>query len=254
VLPHAAGSSILTYSTNDLDADLLATAIEIGVNGTRFAVQFGNQARPFESPLIGGFNVENALCAIGIGLQVGLDLDRIAAGLRHAAPIPGRMERVDEGQPFSVIVDYAHTPESLQKLLTLLRELSPHSKIIAVSGSAGERDVPKRALQGGVSARLADFSVFTTEDPRFEDAATIIEHIAEGARSTGAQESVDFVCIVERTEAIAAAFDRAQPGDIVLLAGKGHERSIIWGAEKLPWNEPEVARSLLRVRGYSRDA
>lgn len=253
VIPHAAGAVLMTYSTNDPSADLLATNIQISVSGTRFDVRYRESTIPFESPLIGGFNVENALCAIGIGLAAGLDLGKIANGIRLAPPIPGRMERVDEGQPFSVIVDYAHTPDSLQKLLSLLRQLSPESKIIAVSGSAGERDVPKRALQGGVSARLADFSIFTTEDPRFEDAATIIDQIADGARAAGAVENRDFRCIVDRTEAIAAAIDRALPGDIVLLAGKGHERSIIWGAEKTPWNESEVARSLLRAVGHSRD-
>jgi len=253
VIPHAAGSELLRYSTVDPSADLLATNIQIGVEGTRFDVRYRDSVTSFESPLIGGFNVENALCAIGIGLAAGLELGQIAEGIRLAPPIPGRMERVDEGQPFSVIVDYAHTPDSLQKLLSLLRQLSPESKIIAVSGSAGERDVPKRALQGGVSARLADYSVFTTEDPRFEDAATIIDQIAEGAQAAGAVKERDFRCIVDRTEAIAAAIDRAQPGDIVLLAGKGHERSIIWGGEKVPWNEAEVARSLLRAACHSRD-
>jgi UDP-N-acetylmuramoyl-L-alanyl-D-glutamate--2,6-diaminopimelate ligase len=135
----------------------------------------------------------------------------------------------------------------------LLRRLTPSGRIIAVSGSAGERDVSKRALQGGVSARLADFSIFTTEDPRFEDADAIIEQIAAGAASSGAEQGDDYLTIVDRTEAIAAAIDRARPGDVVLLAGKGHERSIIWGAEKVPWNEVEVARSLLRARGYSRE-
>ena len=173
-------------------------------------------------------------------------------GLTAAPASPGRLERVDEGQPFSVIVDYAHTPESLQKLLMLLRQLSPDSKIIAVSGSAGERDVPKRALQGAVSARYADFSIFTTEDPRFDDAARIIDQIAGGAIGAGAVPGETFLAIVDRTEAIDAALECARPGDIVLLAGKGHERSIIWGAEKIPWNEPDVARSLLRARGFSR--
>lgn len=251
VIPHAAGARLLTYSTENSAADLLARDIRIGVDGTSFDVQFRGSTVAFESPLIGGFNVENALCAIGIASSVGLDLDQIASGLRVAPPIPGRMERVDEGQPFSVIVDYAHTPESLQKLLTLLRQLSPESKIIAVSGSAGERDVPKRAMQGAVSARMADFSVFTTEDPRFEDASAIIDQIALGASEAGARAGSDYLTIVDRTEAIAAAIDRAAPGDIVLLAGKGHERSIIWGEEKLPWNEAEVARGLLRAKGYS---
>ncbi|HET9661922.1 MAG TPA: UDP-N-acetylmuramoyl-L-alanyl-D-glutamate--2,6-diaminopimelate ligase [Thermomicrobiales bacterium] len=254
VIPHAAGASLLTYSTSSAAAGLRAERIRIGVGGTTFGVCYDGSTVPCESPLIGGFNVENALCAIGIAISAGLELDQIAAGLRTAPPIPGRMERVDEGQPFSVIVDYAHTPDSLQKLLTLLRQLSPKSRIIAVSGSAGERDVPKRALQGAVSARLADFSIFTTEDPRFEDAAAIIDQIAEGAAGTGARSGRDYSTVVDRTEAIAAAIDRAQPGDIVLLAGKGHERSIIWGSDKLSWNEPEIARCLLRERGYSREA
>jgi UDP-N-acetylmuramoyl-L-alanyl-D-glutamate--2,6-diaminopimelate ligase len=253
VLPYASGTEVLTYSVADPSADLMASNIDRGVGGTRFDVTYHGESTRLESPLLGGFNVENALCAIGIALSAGLTLEQIAPGLRAAPPIPGRMERVDEGQPFSVIVDYAHTPDSLQKLLALMRELSPESRIIAVSGSAGERDVPKRALQGSVSARLADFSVFTTEDPRFEDAASIISQIAGGAASTGAQSQVDFIEIVDRTEAIAAALDWAHPGDIVLLAGKGHERSIIWGSEKVPWNEAEVARGLLRDRGYSRE-
>ncbi len=249
---HANGARVLTYSCNDPLADILASDVEIGVQGTSFDVAFEGQSRSFHSPLIGQFNVENALAATGIALAAGLDLDVIAAGLAQAPAIPGRMERVDEGQPFAVIVDYAHTPESLQKLLSLLRDLSPDSRIIAVSGSAGERDVPKRALQGGVSARFADLSIFTNEDPRFEDAATIVEHIAEGAIEAGAKRGEDFLTIVERKDAIAAAIERARPGDIVLLAGKGHERSIIWNGEKSPWDEPAIAAQLLRDAGYSR--
>jgi UDP-N-acetylmuramoyl-L-alanyl-D-glutamate--2,6-diaminopimelate ligase len=254
MLPHAAGARILTYSCRDSTSDIYASDIRIGVDGTRFDVTFQGETLAFESPLIGQFNVENALAATGIALAAGIDLGSIATGLAGAPPIPGRMERVDEGQPFSVIVDYAHTPESLQKLLTLLRELSPGSRIIAVSGSAGERDVSKRALQGGVSARLADFSIFTNEDPRFEDAASIIDQIAQGAIAAGAKPGESFLAIVERADAIAAAIERARPGDIVLLAGKGHERSIIWNGEKIPWDEPAMAAQALRSAGYSREA
>ncbi len=254
VLPHAAGATILRYSCLDRDAEIFASNIDISVDGTSFDLALGGTTVSMRSPLIGQFNVENALAAIGIARAMGLDIKEIAAGLATAPAIPGRMQRVDEGQPFSVIVDYAHTPESLQKLLVLLRSLSPTSRIIAVSGSAGERDVPKRALQGGVSARLADFSVFTNEDPRFEDAETIIGQIADGAIAAGATPGVDFLTIVERRDAIAAALERAQPGDIVLLAGKGHERSIIWNGEKIPWDEPAVAAQLLNALGYVRAA
>ena len=254
VLSHTVGAQVITYSSAGDPATLSASNIEIGVSGTRFDITCNGVKRAVHSPLIGLFNVENALAATGIGLAAGLDLDTMVDGLASAPAIPGRMERVDEGQPFSVIVDYAHTPESLHKLLALLRELSPDSRIIAVSGSAGERDVSKRALQGGVSVRMADFSIFTNEDPRFEDAAEIIDQIAEGAVATGAKRGRDFLTIVDRSEAIATAIEYAKPGDIVLLAGKGHERSIIWSGEKIPWDESAVARQALRAAGYSRDA
>lgn len=255
VLPHCRGvDRLLTYSLVDPAADLFATDIAFDSRGTTFSLSMQGRTADMRSPLVGQFNVENALCAIGICLLAGLDLERIGAGLSNASPIPGRMERVDAGQPFQVIVDYAHTPESLQKLLMLLRMTNQDGRIIAVSGSAGERDVAKRSLQGSVSQRFADFSIFTTEDPRFEDPAAIIEEIARGAIAAGGRQGATFLTIVDRTEAIRAAIDRALPGDIVVLAGKGHERSIIWGAEKRPWNEAEVARTILRDRGYVRDS
>jgi UDP-N-acetylmuramoyl-L-alanyl-D-glutamate--2,6-diaminopimelate ligase len=154
------------------------------------------------------------------------------------------------GQPFQVIVDYAHTPESLEKILKLLRRLSPVSRLICVSGSAGERDREKRPMQGRVSAELADLSVFTTEDPRFEDAASIIDEIAAGASAIGHREPGDFVRIVDRQEAIDYAIAQARPGDVVVLAGKGHERSIIWGLEKRPWDECAAAREAMERAGY----
>ena len=142
-----------------------------------------------------------------------------------------------------MIVDYAHTPESLEKILRLLRRVNETGKLICVSGSAGERDTEKRPMQGAVSARLADLSIFTTEDPRFEDAASIIEDIAQGARNLGKREGEDFVCIVDRQEAIDFAIRIARSGDTVLLAGKGHEGSIIWGHQKRPWDEEAAAQS-----------
>ena len=138
-------------------------------------------------PLIGEFNVANALCAAGIALGAGIELDAIANSLATAPPVPGRMARVDTGQPFSVVVDYAHTPEAMEKVLTLLRGLHPSGRVIAVFGSAGERDVEKRPLQGAIAARLADVSVITSEDPRFEDADAIIAQIAVGAEEAGAE-------------------------------------------------------------------
>lgn len=201
-------------------------------------------------PLIGGFNVANALCAAGITLAQGLSLDQVADGLRQAPAVPGRMALIDEGQPFSVVVDYAHTPEAMDKVLTLLRGLFPGGRLICVFGSAGERDREKRPVQGEVSARLADISVITSEDPRYEDADAIIDDIARGALDAGAIEGRSLFRDTERRDAVVRALAMAKPGDCVLLAGKGHEGSIIWGREKRPWDEATVAREVLREMGY----
>ena len=145
--------------------------------------------------------------------------------LQQPINIPGRMQSIDQGQPFSVVVDYAHTPDSIEKVLGLLRDLNPAGRLIIVMGSAGERDRSKRPLQGFVASRGADFSIFTTEDPRFEDPEAIIDEIAGGAEAAGGTRNVDFCCVTDRRDAIAAAFERALPGDCVILAGKGMNRA-----------------------------
>jgi UDP-N-acetylmuramoyl-L-alanyl-D-glutamate--2,6-diaminopimelate ligase len=155
------------------------------------------------------------------------------------------MERIDEGQSFTVIVDYAHTPDSLQKVLSILRPLTT-GKLLVVFGSAGERDVQKRPIMGRIAAQIADFFVITDEDPREEDREHILRDIAAGAQAEGKRQGYDFLCIADRREAIAAAFAHAQAEDTVILAGKGHEQSIIIGREKLPWDDRRVARELLR--------
>jgi UDP-N-acetylmuramoyl-L-alanyl-D-glutamate--2,6-diaminopimelate ligase len=202
-------------------------------------------------PLIGEFNIANALCAASVALAAGVDLGAINAALATAPAIPGRMVRVEAGQPFRVVVDYAHTPDAIEKVLTLLRDLHPSGRLIAVFGSAGERDVDKRPLQGAVAARLADFTIVTSEDPRFEDPDGIIAQIAAGAEAAGAEVGKTLFCRTDRRDAIRLALDLARPGDCVLLAGKGHETSIIWGREKLPWDEAGVACELILNRQVS---
>jgi UDP-N-acetylmuramoyl-L-alanyl-D-glutamate--2,6-diaminopimelate ligase len=160
------------------------------------------------------------------------------------------MDRIDAGQPFTVIVDYAHTPESLEKVLALLRPLTP-GKLIAVFGSAGERDRTKRPKLAAAAAKYADHFVITQEDPRLEDPALILAEIEAGAVEAGKQRDRDYRVIDDRTEAINAAIAAADDGDTVLLAGKGHEGSIIVGEEKLPWDEAAVARAALRARGFA---
>jgi UDP-N-acetylmuramoyl-L-alanyl-D-glutamate--2,6-diaminopimelate ligase len=249
--PFAAGAALVRYSTQRANADLRAVDVQPGAAGTRFRLATRDHgAAEVDLPLIGAFNVSNALCAAGVALAAGLDLPAIASALSSAPTIPGRMARVDMGQPFAVVVDYAHTPDSLQKVLTLLRGLHPAGRLIAVFGSAGERDREKRPLQGAVSARLADITVVTSEDPRNEDAEAIIAQIAAGAEAEGAEPGERLFQVTDRREALRIAFALARPGDCVLLAGKGHEGSIIWGREKRPWNEAGVARELLAEAGY----
>lgn len=250
VLPFAVGARVLTYSASGVEADFQASRIALSVDRTAFDLRAGGQVHRVETGLVGRFNVENALCALGVASAHDISLETTLATLQQPPPIPGRMQPIAADQPFAVIVDYAHTPDSIEKVLRLLRDLNRKGRLIIVMGSAGERDREKRPIQGSVAARLADYAVFTTEDPRFEDAATIIEEIAVGAERAGARRNRDFACIVDRREAIAHALAAARPGDCVLLAGKGHERSIIWNKEKRPWDEAAVATELLQELGF----
>ena len=251
IVPVAAGATIVSYSPSGRDAALRTGDVHTDATGSRFTLDAGDAGRVAVSlPLIGGFNVANAVCAAGVALAAGVELPEIAQALATAPSVPGRMAPIEVGQPFSVIVDYAHTPESLEKVLRLLRTLHPSGRLIAVFGSAGERDGQKRPVQGRVAAELADVSVITSEDPRFEDADAIIAEIAAGAEAAGAVAGETLHCQTDRREAIRLAVDLAHPGDCVLLAGKGHEGSIIWGREKVPWDEAAVARELLAEAGY----
>jgi UDP-N-acetylmuramoyl-L-alanyl-D-glutamate--2,6-diaminopimelate ligase len=173
----------------------------------------------------------------------------MADALESFGGVSGRMERIDAGQPFTVVVDYAHTAESLAKVLDVLRPVT-RGRLIAVFGSAGDRDRLKRPEMGAVAARLADFAVITDEDPREEDPMSILREIAAGADAAGGRKGETYICIVGRREAIAEAFHVARPGDTVLLAGKGHEQSIVIGREKLPWDDRVVAREELAAAGF----
>ena len=249
-LPYATGATVVTTSAAGREADLRATGRSVRSDGTSFSIHADGEEHGVEMPLIGGFNIDNALIALGIGRAAGMPMETMVQALRTAQGIPGRMQRIDVGQPFTVIVDYAHTPESLRKILTLLRGLQ-HGRIIVVSGSAGERDPGKRPLQGEVCAELAGLSIFANEDPRNEDPERILEDIATGARRRGGVKGENYLKIADRREAIARAFAEAQAGDVVVLAGKGHERSIIVGYEHVPWDEATVASELLRTQQVS---
>ena len=245
----ADGIPTLWYSRRGANADVVAEDVHLDAQGSTFRLILPSGAADVRLALIGGFNVENALAAAGVAYAVGCSPEQIASGLASLVAVPGRMHRVDAGQPFSVFVDYAHTPDALEKMLRLLRSLVK-GRLIAVFGSAGERDRTKRPLQGAVSARLADFSIFTSEDPRFEEPDAIIAEIAVGADEVGAVAGRDYLCIEDRRAAIRAAIQMAGPGDAVLLAGKGHEQCMIYGAERRPWDEAREAAEALRLLGY----
>ena len=231
-------------------AMVMATDVRLDANGTRFRLRMPDGAEhEIRTPLVAKFNVSNCLAALAVGYAEKIPTPVMAEALERFAGVSGRMERIGGSQPFTVVVDYAHTAESLAKVLDVLRPVTT-GRLIALFGSAGDRDRVKRPEMGSVAARKADFAVITDEDPREEDALSILREIAEGAENAGAREHERYECIVGRRDAIAAAFRMARPGDTVLLAGKGHEQSIVIGREKLPWDDRVVAREELSRLGY----
>jgi len=234
----------ITYGIQ-LDADLKANRVEATPEGLRVEASTPLGHLPLRLKLSGRWNAANALAAAATGVAVGLTLDEIRKGLESYSGVSGRMERVDLGQPFAVIIDYAHTPQSLEKVLRELRPITK-GKLIAVFGSAGDRDREKRPWMGEIAARLSDYAVFTNEDPREEKAMTILSEIAAGAEEVGWTEGKNYARIEDRREGIAHAVRRATPGDTILLAGKGHERSILIGRGKQPWDERAAAEAAIR--------
>ena len=242
---------VITYGVN-ARADLRAGNLREEATGTTFHLESPRWHGDVRIPLPGRFNVDNALAALGVAEAMELRMDRAADALARVAPVPGRMERVDAGQPFSVIVDYAHTTDALRKVLEILRPVTS-GRLIVLFGSAGERDPTKRAPMGRVAAELGDLVIVTEEDPRLEDPRAINEQIAEGARSAGAVDGERLWVIDDRQEAIGHAIGLAGEGDVVLLAGKGHEQSIIVGTERRPWDDRSAAREALVAAGWETD-
>ncbi len=246
-----AGARVLTYGT-DPAADIRATRIEEDARRLRIAYDAPSGAATVDLQLVGRFNAHNALAVVALGEAVGLDPAAVRDGLAAVPLVPGRMERVELGQPFGVIVDFAHSPVALQTVLDLLAPLaaSRGGGLIAVFGSAGERDTAKRPTMGRIAGERARIVVVTDEDPRGEDRERILDEIARGAEAAGRRRGSDLLVIADRRAAIEAAIDRARPGDIVLLAGKGHEQAIIGPDGPVPWNEREEAETALRRAGY----
>ncbi len=198
-----------------------------------------------QTKMFGAFNVSNALAAIGatvVGL--GVDIESSKAGIAALEGVPGRMERIEMGQDFTAIVDFAHTPNALKVALEAGRELT-EGKVIAVFGSAGLRDKAKRRMMAEVAAELADISVLTAEDPRTESLDGILEEMAAGAKSKGGKEGKTFWRVPDRGAAISFALLQAKPGDLVMVCGKGHEQSMCFGETEYPWDDRVAMRAAL---------
>jgi len=231
-------------------ADARADAIEAGARGSRFRVSLPgttvDAAIDARVPMPGRVNVANALAALTVAHALGLDVERAVAGLAACPGVPGRMERIAEA-PVDVIVDYAHTEAALRQLLGTLRA-GAAGRLIVVFGCAGERGRERRAGMGRAAAELADYAVLTEEDPRSEEPGAILEEIAEAMRSAGAVEGERFERVPDRRAAIARALELARAGDVVVLAGKGHESTIERADGARPWGEAAVARQLVSER------
>jgi UDP-N-acetylmuramoyl-L-alanyl-D-glutamate--2,6-diaminopimelate ligase len=220
-----------------------AADVQCTDSGSSFKINLDDKTYAASLPLVGEFNVYNALGAILTCRAQGIPTDDILPQLAAIENIPGRLEKIEEGQSFEVIVDYAHSPESLEKVYSVLR---PHTKgrMIAVLGGTGDRDKTYRAAGGALADRFADIVMVTNEDPYSEQVEDIIDQVMAGIKNK--QQETDLFRISDRREAMRKAFSLAQPGDLVIITGKGCEQFMIFGDKKVPWDDREVARELLR--------
>jgi UDP-N-acetylmuramoyl-L-alanyl-D-glutamate--2,6-diaminopimelate ligase len=247
----SAGARLLTYGVGG-SVDVRGSDVDDTAEGIRFAVATEGWSGSLHLRLRGRFNVHNALAVVALGRAWELDPEAVRAGIESVSAVPGRMERIAVGQPFELIVDFAHSPASLAAVLDELVALARArgGGVIAVFGSAGERDTAKRPLMGRIAGERCRLVVVTDEDPRGEDGDRILDEIAIGAEAAGRRRGRDLLLVRDRGTAIAAAFERARRGDVVLLAGKGHERSIIGPAGPTPWDEAAAARQTLAAMGW----
>jgi UDP-N-acetylmuramoyl-L-alanyl-D-glutamate--2,6-diaminopimelate ligase len=241
-------AEVLTYGWSK--GDFHAEKVEITPRGTRFDLLMPGETVPLFSPLIGKVNVHNILAAAGAAYARNCPPEAIARGIAALARVPGRFERVDCKQPFTVVVDYAHTDDALRNLTALAREFVQRAgqkgRVITVFGCGGDRDRSKRPLMGEAAGRGSDFVVLTSDNPRSEDPLAIINDATVGLQKSGAKYKVE----PDRRVAIALAMGDAGPGDIVLLAGKGHEKVQVTKDGALPFDDGDVARQVLREAGY----
>jgi UDP-N-acetylmuramoyl-L-alanyl-D-glutamate--2,6-diaminopimelate ligase len=230
------GGRLLTFGLRD-EAEVRPAGLDLGASGASFRAG----GLPVSTRLRGRFNVENILGAVAAGRLLGLADDAIMRGVEHVAGVPGRLEPVDEGQPFALLVDYAHTPTALEHVLVAAREICS-GKLICVFGCGGDRDRGKRGLMGAVARAHADHAIVTSDNPRSEDPLAIIGEVVAGSGGEGPGLEVE----PDRRRAIRRAISLAEEGDLVVIAGKGHEQGQTFAEETLPFSDVEEARDALR--------
>jgi len=233
---------VITYALHDREADVVVDDVMLWDDGSTFALTADEEDESVEASvrLPGEFNVANAAAAITCVTALGIDVGAAVMGVAACTGVPGRMERIS-GAPFAVVVDYAHTGEALHKAAETLREVTD-GRLIAVFGCAGERGKERRTGMGAAAAASVDFTILADEDPRSEAPEAIIDDIAQAMLAAGATEGERFERIPDRRAAIARAFEIAQPGDLVLIAGKGHEKTIEYASGAVPFDDRVVAR------------
>jgi UDP-N-acetylmuramoyl-L-alanyl-D-glutamate--2,6-diaminopimelate ligase len=229
-------------------AQLTTRKFQLTFSGLAFTAQTPNGKVEIESSLVGRINVYNILAAIGAAQALGLSNEVIAAGVRDLKSVSGRFQPIAIGQPFFVVVDYAHTDDALENLIRTARELNPKGRILTLFGCGGEKDRTKRPVMGEVAGRLSDLTILSSDNPKSEDPLKIISDIVVGLQKTNGK----YIIEPDREKAIGVAMDEARAGDILLLAGKGHENYQILADRTLEFDDREVARRALRERGYDR--
>jgi UDP-N-acetylmuramoyl-L-alanyl-D-glutamate--2,6-diaminopimelate ligase len=232
----------ISYSTNDPQATILSERIELKLHGSEFFVE----ETKFTLAIPGLFNVENALAAIGVGVLLDIDMQTMSEALAKVTIVPGRMESVANNRGITILIDYAVTPDSLEKLYRLVSQMKTEgSRIIALLGACGERDRGKRPMMGEIVSSSADTLILTNEDPYYEDPEQILDDIEKGIVKTPGKE---YLRIFDRREAITKALSIASQNDIIVITGKGAEETMKIGAQSIPWNDARVVREELGGR------
>ncbi len=236
----------ISYGIESREVDVRAEKLRFAPDGVHFDLRSPWGDVPIDTSLVGAYNVSNILAAASAALALEVPPATVAAAVRAFEGVPGRMERLDEGQPFTAIVDFAHTPNALKRALETAQQIKgDEGRVIVVFGSAGLRDREKRRLMGEVAAEHADFTIITAEDPRTESLEAIVAETARAMEAAGRKEGADFRRVLDRGEAILEAVRMARPGDVVLTCGKGHEQSMCFGTTEYPWDDREALRRAL---------